>query len=297
MSRPGGLEVALRITFRKLALALATGSAAVIAAGCSHKEPQPQPRPGPPERPVQVPLRERDEDKPMPSRLPPPPYNDAPLVSQRPPEQRAFVEAYEAVGRPRILVFVDRTSEGAAPANRGRDAFAEDAGPAGPGSLDYDAMENELADWLAADGRVEIIPAATARQRLSPEQIKVLQDGRPGAIEEAARQLDADVLVQVSSRRAGGGHELRLVAEAINATQGGQSIARTFVDVPPGGTGRLDTHTRLLTRKLMDGMTAAWRAMAEAGRAPQPRDGAGRDRPTGRDAGPTTRPPEPAGQR
>src|SRR3712207_8022554 len=69
------------------------------------------------ERPPPVPLRERDEYKPLPDRargsqVPPPPYDDVPLVNQRPPEQRAFVEAYEGVGRPRILVFVNRTLEG-----------------------------------------------------------------------------------------------------------------------------------------------------------------------------------------
>jgi hypothetical protein len=223
----------------------------------------------------------------MPSRLPAPPYNDAPLVSQRPPEQRAFVEAYEAVGRPRIVPFVNRTIEAApAPATQ-PDAFADDASrpPAGPG-LDYDAMENDLADWLAADGRVEIISPAVARQRLSTAQVIGLRENLPGAIEEAARQLDADVLVLVTPRLTSGEQEFRLVAEAINSGRGGQSVARTFVDVPPGGSARLDTHTRLLTRKLMDGMTAAWRGMAEGGRAPQP----------GGDPGPTTRPPAPAGE-
>ena len=273
----------MRIKFRTMACSLVTGLTA-IGAGCAKKAPRPLP---PPERPIQVPVRERDEDKPMPSRLPAPPYSDPPLVSQRPPEQRAFVEAYEAVGRPRIVTYVNRTVEAApAPANtNSKDAFADDAGkPSGPG-LDYDAMENDLADWFAADGRVEIISAAVARQRLSPEQVKNLRDGHPGAVEEAARTLDADVFVQVTPRLASADQEFRLVGEAINAGRSGQSIARAFVDVPPGGSARLDAQTRLLTRKLMDGMTAAWRGMAQGGRVPQP------------GTAPTTRPPATGGER
>jgi hypothetical protein len=41
-----------------------------------------------------------------------PPYDDVPLITQAPPEQPAFVEAYRGVGSPRVALFVNRTLEG-----------------------------------------------------------------------------------------------------------------------------------------------------------------------------------------
>src|SRR5690606_33970705 len=39
-------------------------------------------------------------------------YDDVPIMNERPPEQQAFVRAYNEVGRPRITLFVNRTLEG-----------------------------------------------------------------------------------------------------------------------------------------------------------------------------------------
>src|SRR5438552_6107013 len=53
--------------------------------------------------------------KPIENNWPPPGpgmYDDEPLVSQHPPEGKAFIEAYSRVGHPRIVVFVNRTMEG-----------------------------------------------------------------------------------------------------------------------------------------------------------------------------------------
>src|SRR5688572_10319721 len=91
-------------------------SAAAMNAGC-----QQQPPPSPPQvRTPQYSAGPRREEKPLPDptreELPPPPYADVPLISQRPPEQREFLRAYEAVGRPRIAVFVNRTLQGEAQA-------------------------------------------------------------------------------------------------------------------------------------------------------------------------------------
>ena len=202
----------------------------------------------PPPRHVPVPL-EYDRSDPRVYRhdprrpLPPPehyspadypPFEDAPLLTQQPPEQRRFVEAYDAVGRPRIVVFMNRTFDGqiipvvehepiAAVEHRrrsttgvtversdrrstergyryeGRDTTDrfESTGPAEytettevylprgrydeamARSLDYEAMEQTLTDWLAAGGRVVMISPGMARQRLTDEQLKELQDGRP----------------------------------------------------------------------------------------------------------------------
>ena len=95
--------------------------------------------------------------------------------------------------------------------------------------------------------------------------MKDLQEGRPRAMGEVARQLDADVLVQLQARptrQTPRGLEIRVVGEAINVGRGGQSIGRAVVEVPPPlDKPQLNKYTRFLARKLMDGMTASWRAM------------------------------------
>jgi hypothetical protein len=284
------------------------------------------------------PYRSDDPVKPMPHRdeyeearsLPPPPFNDVPLVSQDTPEQRAFVEAYNAVGRPRMVVFVNRTLEGELlPVNtdeplasvqrtrtsrgevtvetrdrvntdaRYRDRYSDadaradrnvsdryEARGTGPNEyrdrvdvylrpgqydevaakqIDYEAVETVLTDWLAAGGRTEIISPITARQRLTDEQVKDLQSGRPRVMGEIARELDADVLVQVTARptrQTQRGLEVRLVAEAINVGRGGQSIGRAVVDVPPPlDKQRINKFTRFLARVLMDRMIGTWENM------------------------------------
>lgn len=332
----------MRSSIMTLGVALAAGSALAFTSGCGRpRDPDPEPRSRIPERPPPVPVREYDEEKPLPERsrvgdVPAPPYDDVPLVNQRPPEQRSFVDAYESVGRPRILVFVNRTLEGdIVPVNpeypyvsvernraargdvriesrdsRRRDDFYrgrddrdredrfESRGPSEvrdrvdiylrPGeydevdarALDYEAMENILTDWIASDGRVEVISPVMARQRLTDEQVKELQEGRPRAGGEIAKQLDADILVQVQARptrQTLNGLEVRVIAEAINVGRGGQSIGRAMVEVPPPlDKPQLNKYTRFLARKLMDGMTGSWRAMAENDRA----DPKGVDRPT-----------------
>lgn len=251
--------------------------------------------------------------EPEPIHLPPPPFQDVPLISQQMPEQQVFVDVYRQVGQPRITVFVNRTLEGQIipvnpvdPQSRTQvirqstagvvveqrttsggwdrrettDRF-ESTGPAEyretrqtylrPGqydevqarSIDYEAIENIMTDWLSANGQVTIISPIMARQRLTDEQLAELQAGRPQALSEVAQQLGADVLVQVQARptrQTPQGLHVRIIAEAIN-TQGGESIARAMVDVPPPlEKTTLNRYTRFLARKLMDGMIQTWTA-------------------------------------
>ncbi len=255
------------------------------------------------------------------------PFDDVPLVNQRPPEERSFVEAYQRVGRPKIAVFVNRTLEGnILPVNpprplasveytRGSNAPVDierktsgqtdsrwssshsessdrfsTTGPAEyretlevylqPGeyddawakSLDYQAMENILTDWLSASGQVTVMSPLLVRQRLTDQQVAELQSGRPQVMSQLAQQLDADVLVQVQAhptRQTREGLTVRLVAEAINI-RGGQSIGRAVVDVPPPlEKVQLNKYTRFVARKLMDGMIGAWMAPP-----PEPRSAA-----------------------
>ncbi len=303
-----------------LAAILSVGlGAAAFAAGCADNSPAPARVPIPPTD--QVRASEQPENKPLPqpdsaNPLPPPVFDDAPLVSQRLPEERAFVGAYEQVGRPRILIFVNRTLEGqivpvnpdtplatvehkaqtngaiTADASRTSGTYGywydshhdstshfQSTGPADftettsvylhPGeydeaaakSLDYEAVENVLTDWLSAGGKVAIVSPTMARQRLTEEQLKDLKSDRPRMLGEVARQLDADILIQVQvhpTQQTQDGLEFRLVAEAINV-RGGESIARALVDVPPPlDKPKINKYTRFLARKLMDGMVGSW---------------------------------------
>jgi len=151
-------------------------------------------------------------------------------------------------------------------------------------SLDYEAMENIMTDWIACQGQVTVISPTLARQRLSDEQLKDLQSGRPQMLSEIAQQLGADILIQVQAhptRQTPAGLEVRLVAEAMN-TKGGQSLARATVDMePPLTKTQINKYTRWLARKLMSDMTSTWSAPpppemrhADAEPAPAPENAA-----------------------
>ena len=275
--------------------------------GCRDNTPPPQRVPVPAQdQNERARTYERDEMKPI---APPPqqeaadirpPFDDAPIVSQRPPEQRAFVDAYRAVGSPRITLLVNRTLEGSIiPASNEPGVHASlppqrsSGDPAASGvnylqrgqydevdakSLDYQAIETIMTDWLASNGQVTVISPTMARQRLTDQQLKELQEGRPTALSEIAQQLGADVLIQVQAhptKQTSDGLEVRVIAEAMN-TKGGQSVGRAVVDVrPPLAKTSINRATRFLARKLMDDMIQAWSAPPPEGRrAEQPRDGA-----------------------
>jgi hypothetical protein len=202
---------------------------------------------------------EYERVKPLPERsggfgseLPPePPFYDEPLVTQRTPEQSSFEQAYRGVGRPRMMVFVNRSPEGEV---RG-------TGDAHVGSIDYTAMENILTDFLACQGAVEIISPTAARRRMTDAQAREMGSTRPQAMRDVAQQLDTDVLVYVTAqptRQAPDGMEVRLVGEALNV-KGGQQVARAVVDVPPPlEKATLNRYTRFMARTLMMDMTQTW---------------------------------------
>jgi len=311
------------VTLQNSKLLIATAAALVAAAGCNNAPPPPRSAP-PPRNVAGI---ERDPVKPIVitedaqvAQLPPG-FNDVPLVNQRTPEEQAFVRAYNAVGRPRIVVFVNRTLEGNVipvtehdPAlsvqysrrattgvsvekqtnsnwggyyGGGQQTQTDSFKSTGPGEyrestevylprgkydevaakeLDYQAVENILTDWLSASGQATIVSPMLARQRLSDEQVRELEAGRPQVLREVAQQLDADVLVHVTMRPtrqvAPGldGLQVRLIGEAMN-TRDGQSIGRAVVDVPPPlDKQQINLYTRFVGRKLMDGMTSTWAA-------------------------------------
>lgn len=217
------------------------------------------------------PLRPLPQQAP-PETLPPPAFNDVPLVTQAPPEQPAFLEAYNRVGKPRIVVFVNRTIEGHIVLSDLAQQTDSNGKYLGPGeydevqakSIDYQAIELALADTLGANGRVTLVSPMMARQRLTDQEVKELQDGREQVLREVAEKLDADVLIQVQARptkQTSRGLGVRVLAEAIN-TKGGESVARSYVDIdPPLDKPTINDYTRFLGRKLMQELAGSWNAM------------------------------------
>lgn len=152
--------------------------------------------------------------------VPPPPFEDAPIVSQAMPEQTAFVDIYNRVGRPRIAVVVDPA------AVQGNDASTNEA------------VRSALSDWLACNGRVAVVSASTAK--------------------DADDNSDVVVKIQSLIHSSGQDARLRLLADASN-TKDRISIGRAVTDVPaPADKSQIDNGTRQIARKLMDEMTTTW---------------------------------------
>jgi hypothetical protein len=216
-------------------------------------------------------LHEYPTDKPLPpeidSQLPPPPFNDQPIVTQQLPEETAFIQQYLRVGQPRFVVFVNR------------DLYGQEILPPGqaivPGTyvtreqldqiqaaqVGYATIETMLADWLASEGKVHVVSPSAVHSLLSAQQIQSLQSGHSDAAGPVGQTLSADVLVQVQAHpieQTAAGLKLRLIAEAMN-TRDGASIGRVVIDVnPPQDDPHIREFTRFVARKLMDEMTLTW---------------------------------------
>lgn len=258
-----------------LTLTLATGG--LVLAGCRQSAPPPQQVSGHEAAITQhhnPPRATQAITDPNQGRL----YDDVPLMDERPPEQKEFVQTYNQIGRPRLMVFVNRTLDGKLiPLKPGYPPVGHEVAPA-PGqyepylrpgeydsafarAIDYQAVETIMTDWLAANGQTMIISPRAVRQQLSEAQTKALESGDAKVLTELADRTETDVLIQVQiqpTRQVASGLEVRAVAEAINVRDG-QSIARAVVDIPPLlQKTTINTYTRFLARKLMDEMTQTW---------------------------------------
>ncbi len=280
-----GVRVRPSTDTARRALTAAAAAALLAGVGCHHRRPVARRDEGPP--PVQVVTTSTPytPSKPLPPQDAyaglPPAYADPAIVRQQPPEEPRYVQAYNNIGRPKVIVFVNRTITGElVPVNpnvtvrSGLTPYDDRAttylragqyDEAQAKSIDYETIEILLTEDLSADGKVTLIAPTSARQRLSNEEVSEVQAGRPQMLGELATKLNADVLVQVTARpsqQTDAGLGIRLVAQALN-THGGQAIAFASVDVPPPlTTGRLNEYVRFVSRKLMDGMSGSWEAMA-----------------------------------
>jgi hypothetical protein len=211
--------------------------------------PPPARIPGPDER--RIPITEAPP-KPLPAQVapevPPPPFDDVPLISQEAPEVPHFLDAYEKVGRPRIVVWVVHL-----PGDFYDEAWSRE--------IDYAAIENILTDLFSARGRVTLISPQAARSALTPEQAKDLNSPHPNLTREVGDRLKADVLIFVrasATHQSGEGPAVRLVGDASNV-QGGESLGQAVVDVPPPlDKPQMNKYARFVARKLMSDMTNSW---------------------------------------
>jgi hypothetical protein len=262
----------------KLSLALLTVFAMGAIYGCRDASPETQRVSTPAPGHDTVRTTEYDHPKPLPGPdentvSGPTPFPDAPLVVDIPPEAKAYVDVYRQVGKPRIVVFVNRGLDGQIlpVVDPGKYTTANEVylrpgqyDEAKAKQIDYEMMEVLLADWMSADNKVTIISPTTVHRQLTDQEQRDLQAGKPQALGELGKRLDADVLIQVQAKptrqSVGGGVELRVIAEAINI-KGGESLARGAVDVvPPLDKIQTNHYMRFLARKLMDGMTTTWSA-------------------------------------
>ena len=105
-----------------------------------------------------------------------------------------------------------------------------------------------------------------------------MQQGRPRVLNDVARNLNCDILVQVQARpthETDAGLEIRLIAEAIDIPHG-EAIGHAVIPVrPPLITENINASTRFVARKLMTDMMGAWSTPATGpGTAPgQPAPG------------------------
>jgi hypothetical protein len=95
-----------------------------------------------------------------------------------------------------------------------------------------------------------------------------MQQGRARVLNDVARNLNADILVQVQARpthQSETGLEIRLIAEAIDVPHG-EAIGHAVVPLhPPLITENINESTRFVARKLMIDMMGAWSAPGPAG--------------------------------
>ena len=188
-----------------------------------------------------------------------PPSTKAPAYSQ------AYLESYDRVGRPRLLVVVDR--------NDAQRALV-------PG--DYDTLEKVVRDALGADGQVLVVPAGAARQ-LNDQQIKGVVAGDAKALAAVGNQLHADVIVTLrAGPNAKEREETDLTAVARNARDGIQ-IATVASSIPPPPQRRsIDFAGRLLAERLVDELAGAWENLSRippAGPTTLPKPATQPDRP------------------
>jgi hypothetical protein len=197
-----------------------------------------------------------------------------PVAPPAPPiVSTSYLDAYDRVGRPRLVVSIVR------PDNPDRALV--------PG--DYDLLERVVREVISGGGQIAVVPALAVKERLSAAQLRDLQSGQDKLLAEVGSSLRADVLIEV--RIAPAGDQQQLTATAKN-TRDGQPIASAAATIPSLSPRRqIDFAGRLLGERLVDVLADTWDRFArdlagKPGSAPTP--------PAASSASPTSATSQPA---
>jgi hypothetical protein len=245
-------EACVRASVSLIAIGLSLAAAALSTAGC-HNPPPPR---------VTIPSTsggnpystyERDEVKPLPpsarstSETPQPapdpsrpPVGLTEVVPQQPTVSQAYLDAYDRVGRPRLLVIADHPDQ---PAH-------------GLVAEDYDLIQRLVRECVAGGGQVAVVPPNIVHDRLSTRQLDDLQAGRTTALANIGTTLRADVLIEVKTAAAG--DQTQFTANARNTRDGAQ-IATASATIPSAAPRRqVDFAGRLLGERMVDALADTW---------------------------------------
>jgi hypothetical protein len=135
-----------------------------------------------------------------------------------------------------------------------------DSDEAALSTMDYQAVEKILADWMSCGGRVHLISSDYLAAQLSPQDMQAMSQGKPVVMNDLAEKVGADILIQVQANptHQTEGLQVRLIAVAMNV-RGGDQIGSAVVDMPlPFEKTEINRYTRFIAAKLMMGMVGAW---------------------------------------
>jgi hypothetical protein len=184
-------------------------SATLLAAGCHDYGAADSRQSNPPPIGADWPPPIREIPKP----LPPAEYS---VVQNEPPSAipqalRDWVDVYNKVGRPRIVVYVNRTM--------GSRLIGEQQNELPSSStvlpINTYRIEQTLIHHLSVDRQVTIVPSETVLERLTSDDLRSIQAGQTSALKILSAKLDAQVLIQVQPRP-DSADNLSLVAQALN---------------------------------------------------------------------------------
>lgn len=181
---------------------------------------------------------------------PPTPPPQPPVVPQ------AYLDAYDRVGRPRLLVLVD-------PAETPEKSLV-------PG--DYELLEKVVRETIAAGGQIAVVPASAVRERATPQQLRDIAAGKATALTDVGNALHADVIVEVKPSTSDDKTQLTATARNI---RDGQPIATVTSAVQSASPRRqIDFAGRLLGERMVDALADSWDRLARQSGTSQPAAGA-----------------------
>ena len=186
------------------------------------------------------------------------PQMAAPQASppQPPVVPQAYLDAYDRVGRPRLLVLVD-------PSDQPEKSLV-------PG--DYELLEKVVRETISAGGQIAVVPASAVRERTTPQQLRDIAAGRATALTEVGNALHGDVLIEIKPMTTD--DKTQLTATARNIRDGQQIATVTSAVQSASPRRQIDFAGRLLGERMVDALADAWDRLARQPATSAPAAGA-----------------------